>query len=112
MEGIILLIMLLYIETFLLTFVEIICKFKPMRCIAFFISLSFSLLTFGQSPTANFSMSASQLCQGECITLTKLYLSGFFSTDINELRILAEAIGLKYNSTNTKDEWAMLILQK
>ena len=70
MEGVILLIMLLYIETFLLTFVEIICKFKPMRCIAFFISLSFSLLTFGQSPTANFSMSASLLCQGECITLT------------------------------------------
>ena len=41
-----------------------------------------------------------------------LYLSGFFSTDINELRVLAESIGLKYTYTNTKDEWAMLILQK
>ena len=41
-----------------------------MRFIAFFISLSSCLITFSQSPTANFSMSASQLCQGECITIT------------------------------------------
>ena len=41
-----------------------------------------------------------------------LYLSGFFSTDINELKLLAEEIGLNYISTNAKDEWAMLVLQK
>ena len=27
-------------------------------------------MTFGQAPTANFSLSESQLCQGECITIT------------------------------------------
>ena len=41
-----------------------------MRFIAFFISLSCCLTSLGQSPVANFSMSASQLCQGECITIT------------------------------------------
>lgn len=41
-----------------------------------------------------------------------LYLSGFFVTDANELKLLAESLGLKYISINTKDEWALLILQK
>jgi ribosomal protein L11 methyltransferase len=41
-----------------------------------------------------------------------LYLSGFFVTDANDLQQLAESLGLKYISINTKDEWAMLILQK
>ena len=41
-----------------------------------------------------------------------LYLSGFFVTDANELQLFAESLGLKYLSINTKDEWAMLILQK
>ena len=41
-----------------------------------------------------------------------LYLSGFFVTDANDLQQLGESLGLKYISINTKDEWAMLILQK
>ncbi len=41
-----------------------------------------------------------------------LYLSGFFVTDASELKLLAGSLGLKYISTNTMDEWAMLILQK
>ena len=41
-----------------------------MRFIAFFISLMSIAMTFGQAPTANFSLSESQLCQGECITIT------------------------------------------
>ncbi len=41
-----------------------------------------------------------------------LYLSGFFVTHASELKLLAGSLGLKYISTNTMDEWAMLILQK
>ena len=41
-----------------------------MRFFAFFISVTCSFLALSQAPTANFSMSDSQLCQGECITLT------------------------------------------
>ena len=41
-----------------------------------------------------------------------LYLSGFFNTDIDELKLLAESVGLLLISTRLKDEWAMLVLQK
>ena len=41
-----------------------------MTFFAFFISVTCSFLALSQAPTANFSMSDSQLCQGECITLT------------------------------------------
>ena len=41
-----------------------------MRFFAFLIFISSSALSFSQVPTANFAMSANQLCQGECITLT------------------------------------------
>ena len=41
-----------------------------------------------------------------------LYLSGFFSTDVSELKTLANQVGFKFISTTIKDEWAILILQK
>lgn len=41
-----------------------------------------------------------------------LYLSGFFSTDVSELKTLANQVGFKFRSTTVKDEWAILILQK
>ncbi|MEE3144816.1 MAG: 50S ribosomal protein L11 methyltransferase [Bacteroidota bacterium] len=41
-----------------------------------------------------------------------LYLSGFFSTDVSELKTLANQVGFKVISTTVKDEWAILILQK
>ena len=41
-----------------------------------------------------------------------LYLSGFFSTDVSELKSLANQVGFKFISTTVKDEWAILILQK
>lgn len=41
-----------------------------------------------------------------------LYLSGFFSTDVSELKTLANQVGFKFISTTVKDEWAILILQK
>ena len=41
-----------------------------MRFLAFLILFSLSSYSFAQIPTANFSMSDNQVCQGECITLT------------------------------------------
>jgi len=41
-----------------------------MRFIAFFISFSCCVFAFSQAPTANFSISSAQICQGECITVT------------------------------------------
>ena len=41
-----------------------------------------------------------------------LYLSGFFCTDVSELKTLANQVGFKFISTTVKDEWAILILQK
>ena len=41
-----------------------------------------------------------------------LYLSGFFSTDVSELKSQANQLGFKFISTTVKDEWAILILQK
>jgi len=41
-----------------------------MRFIAFFISFSCCVFAYSQAPTANFSMSTTQVCQGECITVT------------------------------------------
>ena len=41
-----------------------------------------------------------------------LYLSGFFKTDMDELTNFAEREGFYSRSSNVKDEWAMLVLQK
>ncbi len=41
-----------------------------MRFIAFIILCLSSTITFGQIPSANFSMSDDQFCQGACITVT------------------------------------------
>jgi len=41
-----------------------------MKFSSFFISLSCIVMTYGQTPTANFSLSENQLCQGECVTIT------------------------------------------
>ena len=42
----------------------------------------------------------------------KLLLSGFFTTDIDELRNAASNNGLKFVKTNEKNNWAMLMLEK
>ncbi len=41
-----------------------------------------------------------------------LYLSGFFSSDADELISYSEKGGLHFKSKNTRDEWAILTLQK
>jgi hypothetical protein len=41
-----------------------------MRFTAFIILCLSSTITFGQIPSANFSMSDDQFCQGACITVT------------------------------------------
>ena len=41
-----------------------------------------------------------------------LYLSGFFETDLNELTSFAQREGFFSRSSNVKEEWAMLVLQK
>jgi len=42
----------------------------------------------------------------------KLFLSGFFKTDVDELTSVAETQGLKLKSCNSKNEWAMMVLEK
>jgi ribosomal protein L11 methyltransferase len=42
----------------------------------------------------------------------KLFLSGFFKTDVDELTEEAKIYNLKLKSTNSKNEWAMMILEK
>lgn len=42
----------------------------------------------------------------------KLLLSGFFTTDVQELSEKAEKHGLKVIATNSKEEWAQLTLEK
>ena len=42
----------------------------------------------------------------------KLLLSGFFTTDIDELRKAASNNGLKFVKTNEKNNWAMIMLEK
>lgn len=41
-----------------------------------------------------------------------LLLSGFFVSDVDELRVLAEGLGMKLRRTLTKDEWAAMELIK
>ena len=41
-----------------------------MRFLAFLVLFSLSKHSIAQIPTANFSMSDNQVCQGDCITLT------------------------------------------
>ena len=42
----------------------------------------------------------------------KLLLSGFFTTDIDELRKAVSNNGLKFVKTNEKNNWAMIMLEK
>lgn len=42
----------------------------------------------------------------------KLFLSGFFKTDVDELSELAKASQFKTETLNSRDEWAMLVLEK
>lgn len=42
----------------------------------------------------------------------KLFLSGFFKTDVDELSEVAKSCQLKTETLNSRDEWAMLMLQK
>lgn len=39
-----------------------------------------------------------------------LFLSGFFVSDVDELRSVAEKVGLKFSRTYSKDEWAAIQL--
>ncbi|MDX2172861.1 MAG: 50S ribosomal protein L11 methyltransferase [Bacteroidota bacterium] len=41
-----------------------------------------------------------------------LILSGFFMTDVEELKLVAKENGLNYLSTNNEVEWAMLVFSK
>lgn len=42
----------------------------------------------------------------------KLFLSGFFTTDVEELTNVASTNNLKFVSTNNDNEWAMIVLEK
>lgn len=42
----------------------------------------------------------------------KLFLSGFFTTDMDELKALAAKQNLKFNSFKNENEWAMMLLEK
>lgn len=42
----------------------------------------------------------------------KLFLSGFFKTDVEELLACAEKYNLKFTANKLKNEWAMMVLQK
>lgn len=42
----------------------------------------------------------------------KLFLSGFFTTDIDELKAIAEKENLKFISFKKENEWAMIMLEK
>lgn len=41
-----------------------------------------------------------------------LFLSGFFITDVDELRALSSASGFKFVTTQHENEWAMIVLEK
>jgi ribosomal protein L11 methyltransferase len=42
----------------------------------------------------------------------KLFLSGFFTTDMDELKDVAESQNLKFISFKNENEWAMMLLEK
>jgi len=42
----------------------------------------------------------------------RLFLSGFFSTDVEELRLCAAEMGLNYISMHNENEWAMMVMEK
>jgi ribosomal protein L11 methyltransferase len=42
----------------------------------------------------------------------KLFLSGFFTTDVEQLKEIASANDLKFSKTLNENEWAMLLLNK
>ena len=42
----------------------------------------------------------------------KLFLSGFFTTDMDELKAVAESNDLKFVSFKNENEWAMMLLEK
>jgi len=42
----------------------------------------------------------------------KLFLSGFFTTDVNELKELADTCKLKFVGTKNENEWAMMALER
>ena len=41
-----------------------------------------------------------------------LFLSGFFTTDVTELRGVAEALGFDFVHSRSENEWAMMVLKK
>ena len=41
-----------------------------------------------------------------------IFLSGFFVTDIEDLKEVAKDLNLEYKKTRNEDEWAMLVFQK
>ncbi|MBA2613464.1 MAG: 50S ribosomal protein L11 methyltransferase [Bacteroidetes bacterium] len=42
----------------------------------------------------------------------KLFLSGFFTTDIDELKVIAEKLDFKFISSKNENEWAMMLLER
>lgn len=42
----------------------------------------------------------------------KLFLSGFFTTDVEELKSVSEKNGLRFVLTDNENEWAMLLFEK
>lgn len=42
----------------------------------------------------------------------KLFLSGFFKTDVDEMKQVCEQNGLQFERSLTKDDWACLVLKK
>ncbi len=46
------------------------------------------------------------------ITGGKLFLSGFFTTDVDELKEIAKKLDLKFVSSKKENEWAMMMLEK
>jgi ribosomal protein L11 methylase PrmA len=42
----------------------------------------------------------------------KLFLSGFFKTDIAELVEVAEMLNFKFSLSKNENEWAMLLFEK
>lgn len=67
-----------------------------MRFLAFLVLFSFCSLCYGQIPTANFSMSENQLCQGECITVS----NNSSTSAINFEWTFQDATPATYNGAN------------
>ena len=45
-------------------------------------------------------------------TGSTLFLSGFFTTDVDELKLVATEFGIRHVLTKNENEWAMMLLEK